>query len=151
MLAGLAIGRPLAVCMLPLMIAASVMMLGGRDPLPFLLASTPAAAAVAWFWARQTLRGTVVEVRIVGSSVTVRSSWEVAIGRPAGPGASVLDVRRDGDRILVTLGLDTVRLSASDFPDPDSLVRRLEEARSMHGFEVRARLESHPTGPGAAR
>lgn len=150
-LAGLAIGRPLSVCLLPLMIAASVMMLGGRDPLPFLLVSTPAAAAVAWFWARQELRGTVVEVNVVGSSVAVRSAWDVATGRAVGPGDSVLDVRREGDRILLTLGLDTVRLAASDFPESDSLVRRLEEARSMHGLEVRARIDSQPPGPGANR
>ena len=138
---GQALALPIGICSLPVMIGALVTMLQGRAVLHFLLVWFPVAIVVAWAWTAMRLRGDVVELTFGDILVTTRTGWEVALGRAPKSSVAVLDVRRAGDDLLVTLGREPTRLLRSDWPDLDAIESACRRARDAHVGHVRSVLD----------
>ena len=142
---GQALAVPVGVCALPVMIGALVTMLDGGRPLPFLLYGFPLSLVVAWWWTASTLRATVVEVWIDDGLASYRSRWDVAIRRPRRPGSAVIDVRRSGGDLLLTIGLDTISLVRAQWPDHTRIESIFRAARDGHVERVQRRLDPPTT------
>ncbi|NNE71334.1 MAG: hypothetical protein HKN29_13345 [Rhodothermales bacterium] len=129
--------RPLAACMLPVMLGALSFMLVGRDPLGWLTTGFPIAMALASSWTVFQLRRRVVEVRIREEAVRLRSAWQVASNQ-RDEWVSLLDVRREPSGLLVTLGHDSRWLIVQDWPD----LARVEKSLLLSAEAFRRRVQS---------
>ncbi len=138
---GQALGVPVGICALPVMIAALVTMLQGGRPLPFLLVWFPVSLAVAWFWTASRLRTEVVELSLGSTLVSFRTRWEVATQRPSRPGSALLDVRKSGHDLLLTIGHETIALPRLRWTDLDRIEGLCRAARDRHLDRVRRNLE----------
>ena len=138
---GAEVVRPLAACMLPVMLGALSFMLVGRDPLGWLTTGFPVAMVVASGWTVFQLRRRVVEVRIREEAVRLRSAWQVASNQ-RDEWVSLLDVRREAAGLLVTLGHDSQWLIAQDWPD----LARVESSLRASAETFRQRVQSGLSG-----
>lgn len=133
--------RPLAACMIPVMLGALSFMLVGRDPLAWLTQGFPLAMAAASAWTVFQLRRRVVEVHIREEAVRLRSAWQVATRQPE-DWVSLLDVRRESSGLLVTLGHDSRWLIAGDWPNLTQVEAKLR--RSADSFRERVQADLRP-------
>jgi len=122
------------------MIGALVTMLQGGHPLPFLTIGFPISLVVAWWWTAGRLRADIAEVILDESLAGYRSLWDVATRRSTRIGAGVLDVRRRGADLLLTIGLDTITLHQADWPDLERIEAAFRAARDEHVGRVRRTL-----------
>jgi hypothetical protein len=141
---GQALAGPVGICSLPVMIGALVTMLEGGRPLPFLTIGFPISLAVAWWWTASRLRTEIVELHVDGMHASFRSRWDVAVRRPPGAGSAILDVRSSGVDLLVTIGLETILLRRTEWPDLDLVRSACTAARAEHVDTVRSRLDAPP-------
>ncbi|PEN15054.1 hypothetical protein CRI94_01840 [Longibacter salinarum] len=125
---GEALVAPLGACMLPLMIMATVQVLEGIDPFPYVVVAAPIAIVVAVGWTRFRLASRLAELHTYPGMAALRSVDEVVRDvdldwRP------VFDVREAPDKIHVTLGHETHTLLDRDWPGHDVLLGALRSAR----------------------
>jgi hypothetical protein len=133
--------RPLAACMLPVMLGALTYMLTGRDPLRFLTLGFPVAMTVASGWTVFQLRRRVAEVAIRGEAVRILSAWQVASGQFEA-WASLLDVRRESSGLVVTVGHDSRHLLTADWPNLSRMERVLKAASDAFVGRVQSGLSA---------
>ncbi len=138
---GSEIVRPLAACMLPVMLGALTYMLTGRDPLRFLTLGFPLGMIVASGWTVFQLRRRVAEVVIRGEAVRIRSAWQVA-ARQNEDWVSLLDVRRESSGLVVTLGHDSRHLLSADWPNLARMEEILQTASDAFIERVQSGLSS---------
>ena len=125
---GRSLVRPLAFCMLPLMIFASLNVLTGVDPFSLLLWSVPGAYLLATAWTFYTLQGTLAEIILHEGAAAVRTVWEVASKKKDLRWWYILGVKANGSGLLVTVGHTVYDLQADDWPSLSDLRSALEEA-----------------------
>ena len=133
--------RPLAACMIPIMLGALTYMLTGRDPLRFLTMGFPVAMAVASAWTVFQLRRRVAEVTIRGEAVRILSAWQVAAEQDE-DWVSLLDVRRESSGLVVTLGHDSRQLLNADWPNLARMEQLLRAASDVFIDRVQSGLSS---------
>lgn len=133
--------RPLAACMIPVMLGALNYMLTGRDPLRFLTLGFPIAMIVASAWTIFQLRRRVAEVVIRGEAVRILSAWQVAAGQSE-DWVSLLDVRRESSGLVVTLGHDTRNLLNADWPNLSRMEEVLRTASDTFIHRVQSGLSA---------
>ncbi|MFT4605657.1 MAG: hypothetical protein ACI9W4_002401 [Rhodothermales bacterium] len=138
---GSEIVRPLAACMLPVMLGALNYMLTGRDPLRFLTIGFPFAMVIASGWTIFQLRRRVAEVMIRGEAVRILSAWQVAAGHGE-DWVSLLDVRREPSGLVVTLGHDSRHLLVADWPNLSRMETVLRAASDAFIGRVQSGLSS---------
>ena len=138
---GAEIVRPLAACMLPVMLGALNYMLTGRDPLRFLTMGFPIAMLIASAWTVFQLRRRVAEVVIRGEAVRILSAWQVAAGQFEA-WASLLDVRRESSGLVVTVGHDSRHLLNADWPNLSRMEEVLRTASETFVGRVQSGLSS---------
>lgn len=138
---GQALGVPIGICSLPVMIAALVTMLQGGRPLPFLLYWFPLSLGVAWWWTATRLRAEIVELTVGESSASFRTRWEVATGRKSRTPSAILDVRRSGHDLLVTIGYETIVIRQTRWRDLGKIETACRGARDARVEQVRHRLD----------
>jgi len=119
--------RPLAACMMPVMIGALVAMLQGLPVLYFLYAGFPLAVLAAALWTIVQMRREPVELHIRDGAVSVRSLTAAAQPRENLRWYRLLDVRRRQDGIEITLGYEMYIFRKKLWPDLDELTGRLEQ------------------------
>jgi hypothetical protein len=128
-----AVGVPLAVTMLPVMIVTLVAVLEGR-PLTLLhLLGFVAALIAAFVWTAYQLRARVVEIRIIGEAVTVRTMLDVALGRRPENWYRLLDLRRTSGGFLIAIGDRLYEFDDADWPESPALLEALRTARHASG------------------
>jgi hypothetical protein len=134
---GTALVRPLGVSMVPIMIGALIAMLEGRPPIPWLYLGFPLAMAVSAAWTVLQLRRETVELRVMAESVQAYSAWEAATPRASVGRLALVDIRREGGLLSLTIGHDTRVLELSRWPDANALQRALEDAGTAFASRVR--------------
>lgn len=122
--------RPLAVCMLPIMILTLVEVLQGGDVLPYLYVGFPAAIILASLWTGFRMRSAPAEIVVSGPFAEVRTVLEVLSGTASRPWRIVLEVRKSADHIQLALGESVYDFAVSEWPDSGALLRGLQGARS---------------------
>jgi hypothetical protein len=125
-----AFARPLAVCTLPVMIAALFTVLEGRDVMPYVLWGLPAAIMVASAWTVFRLKREIAESRVADGFAVVRTIWESSDPRQPAEWLPVYDVRDYGKWMLVTIGLTAFDLERSNWPRYDDLRDALRRANN---------------------
>ena len=121
--------RPLAVCMLPVMIVTLVVVLQG---LPVTVAAGvggPLAVLCAAAWTAFRLRMTVAELVVAPALAGYRTVWECASEHPGPVLQPLLEVRREPTGTYVALGTESLRLDDADWPAPAALLAALTAAR----------------------
>ena len=121
--------RPVAACVLPVMIAALALALQGDPVLNLMIWGLPAGLGLATAWARFQLGKTLAEVHVRGEQAAVRSVQE-CLGQPA-PLAwdRIYEIRKTAGELVVTFGWDTHHLPYADWPDHHALTEALRAAR----------------------
>lgn len=106
---GRALVRPIAACMLPVMILTLVAVLEGVQILPGLFWASGAALLVASAWTSFRLQRDVAEIRVGADLACVRTVWEI-LNEPRAEWQQVLDVRDYGTWAHVTVGYASYEL-----------------------------------------
>lgn len=106
---GRALVRPIAACMLPVMILTLVAVLEGVQILPGLLWASGAALVVASAWTSFRLQREVAEIRVASDMACIRTVWET-LNEPLAEWHQVLDVRDYGTWAHVTVGFASYEL-----------------------------------------
>lgn len=106
---GRALVRPIAACMLPVMILTLVAVLEGVQILPGLFWASGGALLVASAWTSFRLQREVAEIRVRSDLACVRTVWEV-LNEPCAEWQQVLDVRDYGTWAHVTVGFASYEL-----------------------------------------
>jgi len=129
-----ALGKPIGVCMLPVMITALIAMLQGAPVLTYLYVGFPIALAVssAWVWIR--VRSVVCELHLGDTSVALRSLVDAADPPSLLKWQLVLDISSNNDGLRLTLGLEEFELIASDWEEWGDLTAALHAARTVSRF-----------------
>ena len=125
-------GRPLAICMLPLMIAALVAALQGFPALPFLVFGAPTAFLVATAWTHHRMHITLAEVHVGEEAAAVFSVWDCTRPVRVIDWRPVLDLRHSRSSLTLTLGDTSYSLDAEAWPALDDLLADLKEARDCY-------------------
>ncbi len=126
----IALGKPIGVCMLPVMIAALISMLQGSPVLTYLYIGFPVALAVSstWVWIR--VRSLVCELHVSDKSVALRSLVDAADPPSSLNWQLILDISSTNRGLRLTLGLEEFELVASDWEEWSDLIAALHEART---------------------
>jgi hypothetical protein len=125
---GRALVTPLGTCMLPLMIMATVQVLDGIDPLPYVAVGGPLAFLIAVGWTRFRLASRMAELHTYPGMAALRSIDDV-VRDVSLDWKPVFDVRDARGEIHVTLGHETRTLIDREWPDHETLVDALRSAR----------------------
>lgn len=121
--------RPVAACVVPVMIAALVMALQGDPVLDLLIWALPAGLGLATVWARFQLGKTLAEVHVRAEQAAVRSVQD-CLGQPAPLlWDHIYEIRKTSSDVILTVGWDTYHLPYADWPDHHALVETLRAAR----------------------
>lgn len=123
-----AVVRPVAACMLPLMVVTLVDVLQGLPVLRYLVFAYPVALGVAGIVAAFRIRTTPAEIHVAPDSAAVRTVWECLVTAPLRP-APVVDLRRTKDGFVVAIGHTTYEERDRHWPDVDALLDALTTAR----------------------
>ncbi len=124
--------RPLGAVMIPVMLVGLVIVLQGVDPLRYVAWSFPLAFAIAGAWTSYSLRTTVVEVRVTRNGAVALSIFEVATRSTEPRVQRVFDVRGGMEAVVVTIGLASVDLKRSRWPDLAELEVYLRKAKDFY-------------------
>lgn len=126
---GRALVRPLAACMLPVMIVTLVAVLEGRRVLPALAAASVGALLLSSAWVHFQLRRTPAAIYVTDGYAAVRSVWHVLQGQRSGlDWMPVLDVRERSSGVRATIGYESFALDEADWPDHGRLIDALVNA-----------------------
>lgn len=121
---GRALVRPLAACMLPVMIVTLVAVLEGMRILPGAVWAAGVALFIASFWTTFRIQSDVAEIRVDEDAASVRTVWEILNDVDAPP-KPILAIRDYGTWMHLTVGLTNYELERSLWPRYDNLVRVL--------------------------
>lgn len=116
-----ALTGPLAWSMTGVMIAASVAMLEGQDPLPWVVWVVPLVYALSTAWTVYDLRRTPAELVLDGARGGVRSAWDTAGRKKPLPLRSVFSPRRTIYGLDVPIGRTLHAFAPEDWPHFDRL------------------------------
>lgn len=121
--------RPVAACVVPVMIAAMTLALQGDPVLAVMIWGLPASLGLATVWARFQMSKTLAEVHVRAEQAAVRSVQE-CLGQPA-PLAwdHIFEIRKTAGELVVTVGWDTHYLPYAEWPDHHALTEALRAAR----------------------
>lgn len=122
--------RPLAVCMLPVMILMLVEVLQGRDVLRYVLYAFPAAIVLASAWTAFRMRAATAEIVVSGPYAEIRTVLDVLSRRPRNPWRMVLDVRKSDDHFQVAIGESVFEMPDEEWEGAPRVVQALLAARS---------------------
>ncbi len=122
---GRALVRPIASCMLPVMILTLVAVLEGARILPGLLWASGAALLVASMWTSFRLQREVAEISVRSDVACIRTVWEV-LNEPRAEWHQVLDVRDYGTWAHVTVGYASYELDRGRWNQYTELVVALK-------------------------
>lgn len=124
-----ALVRPLGVCMLPIMIGASVTVLQGLPALTYLTVGFPVAVVVAVAWTLFRMQATVAEIFVRPGAAAVRSVWESLRARPL-RWVPIFELRAAPTTITLALGDTTYELDRAAWPEAEVLLDTLKAARA---------------------
>ena len=125
-----AVVRPLAVCVLPVMIAGLVAVLQGYPALAYLTIGFPAALATAVAWTFFRMHATAAEVHVRPGQAVVRTVWECLRARPL-RWMPIYELRAAEATLTLALGDSTYELDRKAWPEADTLLDALKTARSI--------------------
>lgn len=128
--------RPLAACMLPVMILTLVDVLRGYPALPYLIWGFPLATAIALVWTSFRMRTTAAEIAVSGAVAGIRTVFDVARRAPLDAGEPVLDVRKSRHHFEFALGGSSYEFADREWPELPELLEALRAARSSVNFVV---------------
>lgn len=115
------------------MIGATVAVLQWTSAWPFFSVGLPIALGLATVWTHFNLRRTSAALHLRPGQVAVQSVYDVLRGHPV-EWRPLLDARLTHSETHLTLGLDTVTLSRSTWPEFDELqdaVRSMRRANTL--------------------
>lgn len=116
--------------MLPVMLGALVSMLQGFAALHYLTIGFPIAITCAMGWTWIKVRGDICEIHIHDESVAIRSLMDAALPSSELQWKRLLHVEAESSHADLTLGLSTIRLTQSDWPEWTHILRALLRART---------------------
>lgn len=122
---GRALVRPIAACMLPVMILTLVAVLEGVLIFPGLLWASGGALLTASAWTSFRLQREVAEIRISPDIVCVRTVWDV-LNNARTEWAQVLDVRDYGTWAHVMIGFTSYEIDRDRWERYEDLVAGLK-------------------------
>jgi hypothetical protein len=118
---------PMALLLLPLMIAGMMQALQGGQIEPMLWALALIAVLVAPVIALFQLQARIVEIEVTPPLVGLRTAWEVAKGAQT-PFSQIGNLRADASGVYFAWSRQAVELTASDWRDPLLVRKALAEA-----------------------
>lgn len=124
---GRALVKPVAACVVPVMIGATVAVLQWTSAWPYFSVGLPVALGLASVWTHFTLRRTPAALHLRPGEAAVQSVYDVLRGHPI-DWHPVLDARLTHSKTHLTLGLDTQTLTRStwaEFDDIQDAVRNM--------------------------
>ncbi len=124
--------QPLGAVMIPVMLVGLVLVLRGVDPLPYVTWSFPLAFVIAGAWTSYTLRTSVVELRVTRNGAVALSFFEVSTRSDEPRLQRVFDVRGGMEAVVVTIGLASVRLTRSRWPELAEMEVYLRRAKDFY-------------------
>lgn len=125
---GRALVRPVAACVVPIMIGATVAVLEWTPVWPFFSVGLPLALGVATVWTHFTLRRQPAALHLRPGEAAVQSVWDVMRDHRI-DWHPLLDARVSPSETLLTLRLNTVTLSRQTWPEFDALQEAVEDTR----------------------
>lgn len=125
-----AVVRPLALCMLPVMVGGLVTVLQGFPALAYLLIGFPAALLVAVSWTFFRMHALIVEVHVRPGEASVRTVWETARERPL-RWAPIYELRDAPSSLTLAVGDAAYELNRAAWPEADTLLEALRSARAL--------------------
>lgn len=117
--------KPLAACMLPVMIGALMAMLEGLPVLQYLYVGFPLALGIAAIWTSIDSGRKLAEIHLRPDSIAVRTVMESAEPREPLSWFRLLDVRVLNSEIKITVGYDIFVLEREKWPDFELLKSEL--------------------------
>jgi len=141
---GEALVRPVAACVLPVMIGATASVLEWHPIWPYMAVGLPTALVAATAWTHFTLSWTPATLHLRANEVGVQSVAQVLYGRPP-QWHPLLDARLTPNTIHLTVGLETVTLKRADWPEFDALQDAVRRARQT-GQSASSHAQSSPHG-----
>jgi len=122
------LARPLAMCVLPVMIVTLLAVLQGFPVTFFLVWLFPAAFIIAFSWTTFRLKRAPAELSVFRDQAAIRTVWECAFHQPA-TWDRVLDVRNYDKWIFVTIGLHSYEINQYEWPLFQDIHSALKAAR----------------------
>lgn len=129
---GRALVRPLAACMLPVMILTLVAVLEEATIIPGALWAAGGALFIASSWTTFRIQTEVAEIRVGLDFVAIRTVWET-LNSIEPPLQQILDVRDYGKWMHVTIGLTTYELDRRRWPRYKELGMALKRSAGQAG------------------
>ena len=117
--------RPLAACMLPVMIGALISMLEGLPVLQYLYVGFPLALGVAAIWTAINTERKLAEIHLRPDAIAVRTILGSASPPDELSWYRLLDVRSSDSEIKITVGYDIFQLEREYWPEFESLKSEL--------------------------
>lgn len=114
------LGRPLAVCTVPLMIGATTSALLGHPVWAYLVWGLPAAIALATVWTHFSMARTVAEVGFQSGQAALRSVYDVLQDRPF-EWKPIFNVRTTSWHLELSVGRATYELTPKRWPEYETL------------------------------
>ena len=122
--------RPLAVCMLPVMVGGLVKVLQGYPALVYLIIGFPAALIVAAAWTFFRMHALIAEVHVRPGEAAVRTVWESLRARPL-RWTPIYELRAAQSSLTIALGDAAYELDRAAWPEADTLLDVLRSARAL--------------------
>ena len=122
------LAKPLATCMLPVMIITLICVLQGLSITLLLIWFFPAAVVIAFWWTMFRLKKTPAEIYVYQNDAAVRTVWEYSFHQPI-IWDRILDVRDYGHWTFVAIGLHSYEINQSEWPRYQQLNQTLKAAR----------------------
>lgn len=126
-----ALGRPIAVCMLPVMIVTVVAVLQGYPVIPYVWFGSGVALLLASLWTTFRLQRDLAEIHVHQAFAAVRSVWDVSQQTRELRWYRVLDLRDYRTWSLATIGLTSYEINWDEWPEYEQLKEALREAMNM--------------------
>ena len=125
-----AVVRPLAVCMLPVMLGGLATVLQGFPALAYLIIGFPAAIIVAVGWTFFRMHALLAEVYVRPGEAAVRTVWETLRARPL-RWMPIFELRAAPSTLTLALGDAAYELHRTAWPEVDTLLDTLQAARAF--------------------
>lgn len=120
--------RPLAMTLLPLMIATLIAALQGYPILGFLYYGFPSAMLLAWLWTWHVVRTTLATIYVRQDAVATQTVWQAA-AHLAPDWEQLFDVRRAKHDVTLTIGLRSYDLNLREWSNAETLMQALIDIR----------------------
>lgn len=135
---GHALVRPVAACVVPVMIAATVAVLQWTSAWPFFSVGLPIALGIASLWTHFDLHRKPAVLHLRPGQAAIQSVYDVMRDRSP-DWRPLLDARLSHSKVNLTLGLSTLTIERSTWPEFDAVedavrdMRHAEPAVSYRG------------------